>query len=115
MVIYNKNAYSTQCLLRVHGSILAGVLASGFCVVPKSPYSCNTMLWCQTDLDYSYSLSNCCCNGVLTFIVKIYEEFFGEPNGSPHEVSRGFISLHKAHGFALGLSEALLWLLKPLI
>ena len=23
------------------------------------------MLWCQTDLDYSYSPSNCCCNSVL--------------------------------------------------
>jgi len=22
-------------------------------------------MWSQTDLDYSYSLSNCCCNGVL--------------------------------------------------
>ena len=28
-----------QCLLRVDGSILAGVLTSFFCVVPESPYS----------------------------------------------------------------------------
>ena len=93
-----------QCLLRVDGSILAGVfLTSFFCVVPESPFSSDAasssllvawylncfsttsstestvasetgvvqlhrsipMLWFQTNLDYSYSPSNCCCNGVL--------------------------------------------------
>ena len=64
------------------------------------------MLWCQTDLDthdqtvavmVSY-------NSIyyVTFMMKIYGEFFGEPNGSPHEVSGGFISSCKTHGFALG-------------
>ena len=54
-------------------------------------------LWCQTNLGYSYSPSNCCCN-VLTiqnyvpFVVKVCGEFFIEPNGSTHEVRGRFIS-----------------------
>ena len=41
MVIYEKKLIvHIQCLLRVDGSILAGVfLTSFFCVVPESPYS----------------------------------------------------------------------------
>jgi len=42
-------------------------------------------------------------------MMKIYGDFFGEPNGSPHEVSGGFINSHKTYvlctwllrGFAL--------------
>ena len=42
MVIYKKKELIVhiQCLLRVDGSIVAGVfLTSLFCVVPESPYS----------------------------------------------------------------------------
>ena len=59
-------------------------------------------LWEElANLDYSYSLSNCCCNGVLdvTFVVTVYKEFFGEPNSSPHKMSRVFsyVKPHKTH------------------
>ena len=93
MVIYN--IVHIQCLLRVDGSILAGVfLSSCFCVVPKSPHFSDTASssllaawysncssaasstksqWLQKlvfvqlnrSLDYSYSPVNCCCNAAL--------------------------------------------------
>ena len=46
----------------------------------------------------------------VTFVVTVYREFFGEPNSSPHKMSRGFITLHaKPHKpmcFGLGFYEA---------
>ena len=90
-----KNAYITQCLLRLDGIILGGLfLTYFFCFVPESPYSSDTassillvawysnccsaaiapsQQWLQKlvfvqlhrSLDYSYSPKNCCCNGVL--------------------------------------------------
>ena len=121
VIIYKTKMGSskTQCLLRIDGSVMAGVfLTSSFCVVPESSGSSNAAssslfvhvelctqtglvelialsqqctasfkhlhiiggsrrywqlfssvhpytLRCQTNLDYSYSPSNCCCNGVL--------------------------------------------------
>ena len=58
----------------------------------------------------------------VTFMVTVYREFFGEPKSSPHEMNRGFLSLHakphKTHDIcALDLGfmrlEALLGLLSP--
>ena len=40
------------------------------------------MLWCQTDLDYSYSLSNCWCNGNYDCDLcgdEVYGEFSVKP------------------------------------
>ena len=40
----------------------------------------------------------------VTFVVTVYEDFFGEPNSNPHEMSRGFIT--KPMWFGLGFYEA---------
>ena len=59
-----------QCLLRVGGSILAGVSN-------RSTYHQTVAVMCLT---------------TQYFVVTVYRDFFGEPNHSPHEVSGGFIS-----------------------
>ena len=63
------------------------------------------ILWCQTDLDTHYQTVAVMVS-YNSILCDLYDEnlweFFGEPNGSPHEVSGGFISSCKTHGFALG-------------
>ena len=78
------------------GSLLVAWYSNCFSAAGSTSGFRNWQLFSSIDLcavvsNYSYSLSNCCCNGV-TFVVTVYGDFFGEPNSSPHEVSRGFIS-----------------------
>ena len=41
-------------------------------------------LWCQPNLDYSYSLSNCCCNGVLdSRLWPLWDEVYGDFSVNP--------------------------------
>jgi len=48
-------------------------------------------LWCQTNLDYSYSPSLCYCDGVLLcdLVVTVYGEFFNEPKIVAHTKRAG--------------------------
>ena len=69
------------------------------------------MLWCKTNLDYSYSPLNCCYNSVLWFNT-MWPLWWKSTNSfSINPWSEwGVISLRKT---ALRFYEALLWLLNP--